>query len=58
MILALCFLPLIILFVFLKLTLLLSESSKEIEHVREESRRPHTYLENVYADADEEDEGD
>jgi hypothetical protein len=40
----------------MKLALWLSAISEERKHVRDESRKPHTYMANVYADVDEEDE--
>lgn len=55
-ILSLCFLPLAVIYIIMKLSLLLSSSVSEINHVREESKRPHRYLENAYGDLDEEKE--
>jgi len=40
----------------MKLALWFSAIGEERKHVREESRKPHTYMANVYADVDEEDE--
>jgi len=40
----------------MKLALWFAAISEEQRHVREESRKPHRYLENAYADVDEEDE--
>jgi hypothetical protein len=40
----------------MKLALWLSAISEEAKHVREESRKPHRYVANAYADVDEEDE--
>jgi hypothetical protein len=40
----------------MKLALWFSAISEERKHVRDESRKPHTYMANVYADVDEEDE--
>jgi hypothetical protein len=40
----------------MKLALWFAAISEERKHVRDESRKPHTYMANVYADVDEEDE--
>jgi hypothetical protein len=40
----------------MKLALWFSAISEETKHVREESRKPHRYVANAYADVDEEDE--
>jgi hypothetical protein len=40
----------------MKLALWFAAINEEQKHVREESRKPHTYMANVYADVDEEDE--
>ena len=53
-----CFMPLVILWGVLKFAVWASETSKAINHVREESRREHTYLEDAYADVDREDSWD
>jgi hypothetical protein len=58
MILTLCFLPIAIIFVITKMSLLASSSASEIKHVREESTKPHKYLDNVYEDIDREKEAD
>lgn len=55
---ALCFAPLAIIFVVMKVSLLLFETEKEVEHIVEESKRPHTWLADPYGDIDEEDERD
>jgi len=51
-----CFLPLAIIYIIMKLSVWIVAVNAEQEHVREESRKPHTYMANVYADVDEEDE--
>lgn len=51
----LCFVPLLAMFIVLKLALLLNETKEEVKHVHEESLKQHTYLEGVYDDIDEED---
>lgn len=56
-ILSLCFLPLGIIFVFLKLSLWLSESLFEVKYVKEDVNRPHgPYVEDPYGDSEKEDE--
>jgi hypothetical protein len=40
----------------MKLALWFSAIGEERKHVREESRKPHRYVANAYADVDEEDE--
>lgn len=58
-ILSLCFLPLTIIFIVMKVSLWFSSSINEIKYVKEDAKQsPRTYLENVYADVDEEDEKD
>lgn len=58
-ILTLCFLPLAVIWVVMKLSLWLSSSVSEVNYVREDSKREHgPYLENPYGDADEENEED
>lgn len=53
MILTLCFLPIAIIFIITKISLLLSSSASEIHYVREESTKPHgQYLESPYEDVD------
>jgi len=43
----------------MKLSLLLSSSASEVKYVKEDAKRPHgPYLENAYADIDEENEED
>jgi len=57
LILTLCFLPLAIIYIIMKLSLWLSTSVSEAKYVREDAKRPHgPYLEDAYADADEETE--
>ena len=59
LIVTLCFLPLAIIYVIMKVSLWLSSSVSEVNYVREESKRPHgPYLADVYADIDEEEESD
>jgi hypothetical protein len=57
LILSLCFLPLAVIYIVMKLSLWLSTSVSEVTYVREDSKRPHgPYLENPYGDLDEEEE--
>ena len=54
---SLCFLPLAIIYIVMKVSLWLSSSVTEVNYVREDAKRPHgPYLENPYGDVDEEDE--
>jgi len=56
-ILSLCFLPLAIIFIIMKISMWLSVSVSEVNYVREDSKRPHgPYVDDPYADVDEEDE--
>ena len=58
-ILSLCFLPLAIIYVIMKVSLWLSSSVTEIKYVKDDAKRPHgPYVENVYTDVDDEEEGD
>lgn len=57
-VLVLCFLPMVLLFVAIKFIVLMGGSVQEVKHVREESLKPHTYLEGVYDDLEQEDEWD
>jgi hypothetical protein len=58
-ILSLCFLPLAIIYVIMKVSLWLSTSVSEINYVKEDAKREHgPFLTNVYADVDEENEKD
>ena len=57
LILSLCFLPLAVIWLVMKLALWFSAISEETKHVREESKKPHgPYVANAYADVDEEEE--
>ena len=59
LILSLCFLPLVVIYVIMKVSVWLSSSVSEVSYVREDSKREHgPYLENPYGDLDEEDETD
>ena len=59
LIVALCFLPLAIIIIITKLSLLFSSSVEEAKYVKEESKKPHgPYLDNVYEDIDREEETD
>lgn len=54
-ILFLCFLPLGIIYIVMKLSLLLSSSVEEINHIKEEVKKPHgPYIQNPYEDEDDE----
>jgi len=56
---SLCFLPLAVIFVVMKLALWLSESSKEVNYVAHEPERIRgPYVENAYGDVDEEEDID
>ena len=58
-ILSLCFLPLAVIYVIMKVSVWLSSSVSEANYVRKDSKRPHgPYLENAYDDLDEEEEND
>jgi hypothetical protein len=58
-ILSLCFLPLTIIYVIMKVSLWLSSSVSEVKYVREDAKRPHgPYVEDPYGDLDEENEDD
>lgn len=55
--LSLCFLPLAIIYIMMKIALWLSNSVTEINYVKEDAKRPHgPYVENAYADVDDEKE--
>ena len=59
LIVSLCFLPLAIIYVIMKVSLWLSSSVSEVNYVREDAKRPHgPYVENPYGDIDEENETD
>ena len=52
-----CFLPLIILFVVMKLAVWVDAVNAEQDYVREDAKRPHgPYVANAYEDVDEEEE--
>jgi uncharacterized membrane protein len=52
-----CFTPLIIIFIILKLSVWVSAVNSEETYVRTESKKPHgPYVDNAYADVDEEEE--
>ena len=54
-----CFLPLVLIWLIMKLSIWIAAITEEQKYVREESKRSHgPYLENVYADLDEEEEND
>ena len=53
-VLTLCFVPLAIIVIGMKLILLLEESRNEIHHVKEEASKDHVYLTGVYDDTEEE----
>jgi hypothetical protein len=57
LILVACFLPLVMIWLIMKLSLWISAVNEEQTYVREDSKRPHgPYVENVYGDVDEEEE--
>ena len=52
-----CFLPLVVIFIVMKLSVLLSGIYTEEKYVESESKKPHgPYLADAYADVDDEDE--
>ena len=52
-----CFLPLGIIWIIMKLSLWIAAVNDEQKYVRAESKKPHgPYVENAYADVDEEEE--
>ena len=52
-----CFLPLIIIYIIMKLSVWVSAVNSEQNYVREDAKRPHgPYVENAYGDVDEEEE--
>ena len=58
-ILSLCFLPLAVIYVIMKVSVWLSSSVSEVNYVREDSKREHgPYVENAYGDIDDENEED
>lgn len=59
LIVSLCFLPLAIIYVIMKVSVWLSSSVSEVNYVREDSKRPHgPYVEDAYGDIDKENEED
>lgn len=57
LIVSLCFLPLAIIYIIMKVSLWFSSSVSEVNYVREDAKRPHgPYVENAYGDVDEENE--
>jgi hypothetical protein len=57
LILVACFLPLVTIWLVMKLSLWIAAVNEEQTYVREDSKRPHgPYVENVYGDVDEEEE--
>jgi len=54
-----CFLPIVVIWLVMKLSLWLSSSVTEVNYVREDAKRQHgPYVENPYEDTDTEDEDD
>ena len=52
-----CFLPLVIIYIVMKLAVWLSATNAESTYVKKESPRPHgPYLADAYADVDEEED--
>ena len=57
LILVACFLPLVIIYIVMKLAVWVSAVNAEQEYVREDAKRPHgPYVGNAYEDVDEEEE--
>lgn len=57
LILSLCFLPLAVIYIIMKLSLWMSSTVSEISFVKEDAKRPHgPYVDNPYGDTDEEKE--
>jgi len=57
LILVACFLPLVVIWLVMKLSLWISAVNEEQTYVREDSKRPHgPYVEDAYGDVDEEEE--
>ena len=57
LILVACFLPLVMIWLVMKLSLWISAVNEEQTYVREDSKRPHgSYVEDPYGDVDEEEE--
>ena len=58
-ILSLCFLPLVVIYLIMKVSVWLSSSVSEVNYVREDAKREHgPYVESPYGDVDEEAEKD
>jgi len=52
-----CFIPLVMIYVIMKLSVWMSAINDEHSYVRRESRKPHgPYVENAYADVDAKEE--
>jgi hypothetical protein len=59
LIVSLCFLPLAVIYIVMKVSLWLSSSVSEVKYVKEDAKRPHgPYLGDAYADIDAEKEED
>ena len=57
LILVACFLPLVMIWLIMKLSLWIAAVNEEQTYVREDSKRPHgPYVEDAYGDVDEEEE--
>ena len=57
LILVACFLPLVMIWLIMKLSLWIAAVNEEQTYVREDAKRPHgPYVENPYGDVDEEEE--
>lgn len=57
LILVACFIPLVIIYIIMKLSVWISSIESERTYVREDAKRPHgPYVENAYGDIDEEGE--
>ena len=57
LILVACFLPLVVIWLVMKLSLWIAAVNEEQTYVREDAKRPHgPYVENAYGDVDEEEE--
>jgi hypothetical protein len=56
---SLCFLPLAVIYIIMKVSLWLSSSVTEVNYVREDAKREHgLYVEDPYGDIDAKDETD
>lgn len=59
LIVSLCFLPLAVIYIIMKVSLWLSTSVSEVKYVKEDAKRSHgPFLTDVYADIDKENEKD